>query len=105
LLERGGQTAKAAVMVEVIGLDVGDHRCVRRELEKRAVALVSLDHEPFTVVVGGVGADLVEIAADDEAWLPARGAQDERQHRRRGRLAVTAGDGHGAMCGCEYAQR
>ena len=105
LLERGREAGEAAVIVEVIGLDVGDHRGFRRDLEERAVALVGLDDEPFTVVVGGVGADLVEIAADDETGMPTGGAQDERQHRRRGRLAVTAGDGNGSMCGGECTQR
>ena len=92
-------------MIEMLGIDIGDDGDVGGKLEKRAVALVGLHDEPFTVVVGGVGADLVEVAADDEAGVPTRGPQDERQHRRRGRLAVTTGDGHGSMCGGERAQR
>ena len=105
LLERGRETGEAAVMIEMIGLDVGDHARLRRQLEKGAVALVGFDDEPLPFVVRGVGADLVEVAADDEAGTPTRGAQDERQHRRRGRLAVTAGDGDCSMCGGKRAQR
>ncbi len=37
------------------------------ELEERAVALVGLHHEPLAVVVRGVGADLVDVATDEEA--------------------------------------
>jgi hypothetical protein len=105
LVERGGETREAAVVVEVVGLDVGDDAGFGGELEERAVALVGFDHEPFTLVVRGVGADLVEIAPDDEARPPTGGAQDQRQHRRRCRLAVTAGDGDGPVRRGQRAER
>ena len=66
-LERGDERVERAVVVEVVGLDVGDDRGFGRELEERAVALVGLDDEPLAVVVRGVRADLVEVAADEEA--------------------------------------
>ena len=37
-------------------------------------------------------ADLVDLAADHEARLPARAAQDQREHRRGRGLAVRSGD-------------
>ncbi len=58
---------EAAVVVEMVGLDVGDDRRLGLELEERAVALVGLDDEPVALVVRRVRADLVEVAADDEA--------------------------------------
>ena len=56
----------------MIGLDVRDDRGLRTELQERAVALVGLDDEPLAGAVRRVGADLVDLAADHEARLPAR---------------------------------
>src|SRR5581483_2610409 len=90
------QGGHVAVVVEVVGLDVGQHDGLGGDLDECAVALVGLDHQPFAVVVGGVAADLVGLAADEERRVPAGGPEDERGHRRRRRLAVRPGDGHGA---------
>ena len=49
--------------------------------------------------------DLVDVAADEEAGMPARGAQHEGEHRRRRRLAVAARDGDRAPRRDERAQR
>src|SRR5207302_9196504 len=60
-----------AVVVEVVGLDVGQNHGLGGDLDERAVAPVGLDHQPFAVVVGGVAADLVGFAADEERRVPA----------------------------------
>jgi hypothetical protein len=66
---------------------------LRRELEERPVTLVGLDDEPVAVVVRGVRPDLVQVAADQEARVPAGRPEAQRQHRRHGRLAVAPRDG------------
>ena len=88
VLERAGQARETAVVVEMIGFDVGDDRRVRFELEERPVALVGLDDEPLAVVVRRVRPDLVDVAADQEAGMPSRGAQDQGEHRGGRGLAV-----------------
>ena len=49
-LEAVDQRREVTVVVEVVGLDVGDDRVFGVELEERAVALVGLDDEPLAVV-------------------------------------------------------
>ena len=61
-VDRGG----VAVVVEVVGLDVGDDGRVRAVDEERAVALVGLDDEQVAAAVVGVAGRLVEVAADGE---------------------------------------
>src|SRR5581483_11864289 len=66
------QGGHGPVVVEVVGLDVGQDDALGGDLDERAVALVGLDDQPFAVVVGGVAADLVGFAADEERRVPAR---------------------------------
>ena len=55
-----------AVVVEVVGLDVGHDGRERMVGEEGAVALVRLDDEQLTSAVVGVAGCLVEVAADGE---------------------------------------
>ena len=45
-VEAVDDAGEVAVVVEVVDLDVGQHRAVQRKFEMRAVALVGLDDEP-----------------------------------------------------------
>ena len=76
--------------IQVVGLDVGHHRDVRRVLEQRAVALVGLGHETRAAAVMGVGARLAEVAADRERRVEPGVLQRHDEHRRRGGLACRA---------------
>ena len=81
-----------AVVVEVVGLDVGDQRAVRRVDQEGAVALVGLrDEDPARAVVR-VGAGLVELAADRERRVRGAVLQRDGEQRGGGGLAVRAGD-------------
>ena len=51
-------------MVEVVGLDVGDHGDVGVVGEERAVALIGLDDEGRPSTEGGVGAELRDLAPE-----------------------------------------
>jgi hypothetical protein len=78
-------------VVEVVGLDIGDDRDGGVVEQERPVALVSLGDEDVAAAVVGVGARVVEIAADREGRVRTAVLQRDREHRRRGRLAVGAG--------------
>ena len=93
-----------AVVVEVVGLDVGQDRPVQRQLEVGAVALVGLDDEPLAARPVGAGAGVGDVAADDEARRQPASASGEHQHRRRRRLAVGAGDGERPGPGADRRQ-
>jgi hypothetical protein len=96
LAERANEPVEVAVMIEVIGFDVRHERRFGREVQERAVALVGLDDEPLAIAVRGVGADFVDLAADDEARMPAGPPQDQREHRRARRLPVRSRDRDGS---------
>ena len=83
-----GGRRKRRVVVE---LDVGDDRDLRPEPLDGAIGLVSLDDEP-AFPRAGVAAELRHLAADEPGRIVTELTQRKRDHRRRGRLAVRAGD-------------
>ena len=91
-VEGGAVGLGGAVVVEVVGLDVGDQCGVRRVDEEGPVALVGLGDEQLAAAVVGVGAGLVEVAADGEGRVGAAVLEGDGQQRGRGGLAVGAGD-------------
>ena len=52
---------EVAVMLEMLGIDIGDDRDRPVEAQEAAVALVGLDHPPVAFAEPGVGA----VAVDD----------------------------------------
>ncbi len=93
-----------AVVVQVVGLDVGDDRDLGVVGEEGAVALVRFGDEDVARAVVGVGPGLVEIAADGERRVGAAVLQCDGEHRGRRRLAVGAGDGDRAPLGHDRRQ-
>ena len=85
--------AGIGVVVEVVGLDVGDDRAEGRQQQEGAVALVGLGDEDVAAAGVGVAARLGQVAADGERRMQPGVLQRHREHRRGGRLAVGAGDG------------
>ena len=104
LVERVDHGVEAAVVVEVVGLDVREDGPGQRQLEVGAVALVGLHDEPAPPGPMGARAHVVDVAAHEVAGLPAGLGQDHRQHRRGGRLAVGAGDRHRVGLGADGGQ-
>ncbi len=96
-----GETAVVGVVVE---LDVGDDRELGAQEQQAAVALVGFGDEPLAVADAGVGADVVQVAADDERRPPVAAQHDVGDHRRGGRLAVRAGHGHAPARGHDAGQ-
>ena len=93
LVERGDVGGGAAVVVEVVGLDVRDDRDLGRERQERRVALVGLGDEDVAGALVGAGAGGGEVAADRERRVEAAVLQRDGEHRRGGGLARGAGDG------------
>ena len=78
-------------MVQVLAIDIGDHRDDGRELEERAVALVGLRYQEIAVAHPGVrAAHGAHAAADHHRRVEASVVQDGGGHRRGGGLAVAA---------------
>ena len=90
--------------VEVIRLDVGDDGDDRRQREKRAVVFVGLGHEIVALAQARVGAQDVDLAADDDGGVESGLRKDHPRQRRRGRLAVGAGDGHALLQAHDLAE-
>ena len=87
---------QAGVVGVVVELHVGHDRDLGAQEQQAAVALVGLGDEPLARAHAGVGADVVELAADEEGRVEAGLAQHVGDHRRGGRLAVGAGHGDAA---------
>ena len=65
---------------------------LRALVEERGVVLVGLDHEEAAVGMARRHAEIQRHAADQEAGREPGVVEDPREHRRRARLAVRAGD-------------
>ena len=92
-------------VVEVVGLDVGHDRGVRRVVQERAVALVGLGDEQLAGARGRVDAGRGQVAADGVRRVRAGRLQRDREQRGRRRLAVGAGDGDHPTVGHHRGQR
>ncbi len=84
---------EVAPVVQMLGIDVGDHRHGGLQIEEGAVALVGLDHHPFALAGLGVGAIGVDHPAVHHRGIDTPGVQQRRHQRGGGGLAVGAGDG------------
>ena len=90
--ERVADGVEGAVVIEVLGVDRGDHGDRRRELEERAVGLVGLGHQVLALPEPRVGAEARHAPADDDGRVEAALGEHGADHRRGRRLAVRAGD-------------
>ena len=90
--ERGLDVRQARVVVQVVGLDVGDDREVGRQQQERPVALVRLGHEVQAGSVLRAEPGLGEDPADDVAGVGSALAQHRGEHGGGGGLAVRPGD-------------
>ena len=107
VVELGLDGGEVGEDVRVVELEVVEHRRARvvvdelaALVEERGVVLVGLDDEGRARAAGTVRlaqarrhAEVARHAAHQEARLEAGLLQDPGEHRRRGRLAVRAGDG------------
>src|SRR6185503_346517 len=86
IVERG-------ITVQMLPVDVGDHRQNRGELQKGAVALIRLHHQKIAFAYPRVGAAHGrDFAADHHYGIEPRVVEHRRYHRSGCRLSMTAGD-------------
>src|SRR5262249_43489335 len=92
-------------VIELEIVDDADLRQVMNELaalvEKRGVVFVALDDEPVAVGESRALAEVVRNAADEIARVQSVVLEHPRQQRRRGGLAMRAGDDDGAFAADE----
>ena len=91
---------KASVVIEVLRLDIGDHRDHRSQAQEGAVALVRLGHQKVSGAELGAGAVLARAqnpAADDGRGVETRFVENVSDERGRGRLAVSARHGDAVL--------
>ena len=86
------QRVEGAVVVEMLGIDVGDDGDDGRQAQEGAVRFVGLDHHPVAAAQPGVGAVGVDDAAVDDRGIEPAGIEHGGDHRGRRRLAVGAAD-------------
>ena len=95
---------EAAIMFEMLGIDVGHDRDRPVEPQEAAVALVGLDHHPVGLAEPGVGAIAVDDPAVDHRRVDPAGVEHRGDHRRRGGLAVGARDRDGRLHPHQFGQ-
>ena len=83
---------EVAVMVEMLGIDVGDDRDGAVEPQEGTVGLIGLDHHPLALALARVRAVAVDDPAVDHGRIDPAGVEQRGDHRGRRRLAVGAGD-------------
>ena len=94
----------AAVVLEMVGVDVGDHRDRGIQAQERAVAFVGFGDQPLAAAEARVRARGEQLAADDEGRVHPAFAQHAGGQRRRGRLAVRAGHRDAAAEAHEFGE-
>ena len=82
-----------AVGLHVVGVDVGDHREHRRQVQERCVGLVGLGDQEVALAEARVGVGRQQPAADHERRIEPAFGEHRCDEARRRRLAVRAGDG------------
>ncbi len=92
LAEGGAHGVETAVVVEMLGIDVGDDGDIGRQLQEGAVGFVGLHHHPLALAHAGVGAVGIDDAAVDDGRIEPAGFEQRRDQRGRRRLAVRAAD-------------
>ena len=95
LLEGLVQRRKRRPIVHMLGVDIGHHPDLSRQLEKGAVKLVGLDHHPVALADPGIGAPGIDDAAGDHRRVEVGALEQIGDQRGRRGLAVRAGDRHG----------
>ncbi len=81
-------------MIPLHYCDDGD---LRPQAQERMIIFISLNDKNIALPGGGVGAQLGDVAADDEGRVQTGLMQDEGNHGCRRRFAVGAGDGHALL--------
>ena len=90
--ERLLEVVESAVALEVLVIDVRNHRNCRKQLEKTPVALVRLRDHQLAAAQPRVAAEGAEPPADHRRGIQPGAFQHQRDHRRGRRFPVRARD-------------
>ena len=90
--ERRFDVVQILVEIQMILVDVEDHRDRGIEMPEAAAVFAGLGDERIAAAYARAAADRVQLAADVNARILARFDENLRDHRRGGGLAVRAGD-------------
>jgi hypothetical protein len=83
------------VVIQVVGLDIGDHRNVGRVGQESAITLVGLGHEDLAAALVRTGPGGGEVTTDEEGRVGAAVLQRDGEHGGGRGLAGSPGDaGH-----------
>ena len=88
---------EGAVMVEVLGIDVGDDHDVGGKLDEGAVGFIRLHHHPVALAEARIGAIGVDDAAVDDGGIEVAGIEQCGDQRGGRGLAVRAAHGHAGL--------
>ena len=97
LNERGLDLFEGAVVIQVIGFDVGNDHDIGIEIQKGAIGLVGLAYKVLARAVATVGVVTLDDTADQEAGVEAHAIEHGGAHGRRGRLAMGSRNGDRRM--------
>ena len=93
-----------AVVVKMLGVDVGDDHDVGGKLHEGAVGLIRLHYHPVTLAEAGVGAIGVDDATVDDGWVKVAGIEQCRHQRGGRRLAMRAAHCHAGLEPHEFGE-
>jgi hypothetical protein len=74
LAEGFAHGVEIAVVVEMLGIDIGDDGDVGRQFQEGAVGFVGLDHHPLALAHAGIGAVGIDDAAIDDGRIEPAGS-------------------------------
>src|ERR1051325_10279684 len=103
-VERILDSLEAAVVLEVIGLDVRDDGDLGMELVEGAVVLVGLHDQEVAAAALGIAAEVAAHAANQNGRIEPCLFEHGGDERRRCGLAVRAGDADGALAVDDLAE-
>ena len=102
--QQGGKTGECrfeglagVVAIEMIGLDIQDHRVVRAEMQEILAKFAGLDKDGLSVAGTATVASTSRHRAINDRGIAARGHEDFRRHGRDSRLSMGPGHGQAAV--------
>ena len=100
LPEGGARGVECAVIVEMLGIDIGDNGDVGRQLDEGAVGLVGLDHHPLALADARVRAVGVDDPAVHHRRVEPTRLEQGRDHRGGRGLSMSTGNRQGINIFC-----
>ena len=88
----------------MVGVDVGDHRNQRLQVQEAGIALVSFSNQVTAGAQLGIGACCIQTATDDERRVQATGCEHRSQQAGGGGFTVRTGNGDAVAIAHQLSQ-